>query len=45
MIRGSTELVAIVGSPIAQVKSPQNFNTWFNHNNCNLAMLDRKSVV
>lgn len=39
MIRGSTELVAIVGSPIAQVKSPENFNTWFNHNNCNLAML------
>ncbi|APE99336.1 shikimate dehydrogenase family protein [Pseudomonas putida] len=39
MIRGSTELVAIVGSPIAQVKSPENFNTWFTHNNCNLAML------
>lgn len=33
MIRGSTELVAIVGTPIAQVKSPENFNT------------DRKSVV
>ncbi|WP_246793396.1 shikimate dehydrogenase family protein [Burkholderia perseverans] len=29
MIRGTTELVAIVGSPIAQVKSPQNFNDWF----------------
>lgn len=39
MIRGSTELVAIVGSPIAQVKSPENFNTWFANNNCNLAML------
>ncbi|MDZ3992108.1 shikimate dehydrogenase [Pseudomonas sp. Teo4] len=39
MIRGSTELVAIVGSPIAQVKSPDNFNTWFTNNNRNLAML------
>jgi shikimate dehydrogenase len=39
MIRGSTELVAIVGSPIAQVNSPENFNTWFANNNCNLAML------
>ncbi len=29
MILGTTELVAIVGSPIAQVKSPQNFNDWF----------------
>ena len=39
MIRGSTELVAIVGSPIAQVKSPENFNTWFANNICNFAML------
>lgn len=39
MIRGSTELVAIVGSPIAQVKSPDNFNTWFANNDRNLAML------
>jgi len=39
MIRGSTELVAIVGSPIAQVKSPENFNTWFASNGCDLAML------
>ncbi|MGY4527765.1 shikimate dehydrogenase family protein [Pseudomonas sp. TE21394] len=39
MIRGSTELVAIVGSPITQVKSPENFNNWFANNNCNLAML------
>ncbi|MBU9561071.1 shikimate dehydrogenase [Burkholderia multivorans] len=29
MISGTTELLAIVGSPIAQVKSPQNFNAWF----------------
>ena len=29
MIQGSTELVAIVGSPIAQVKSPDNFNRYF----------------
>jgi len=39
MIKGSTELVAIVGSPIAQVKSPENFNTWFSNNGRNLAML------
>lgn len=39
MIRGSTELVAIVGSPIAQVKSPENFNIWFANNGHNLAML------
>ena len=39
MIRGSTELVAIVGSPIAQVKSPENFNTWFASHGCDLAML------
>ncbi|MFJ4345471.1 shikimate dehydrogenase family protein [Pseudomonas sp. NPDC089401] len=39
MIRGSTELVAIVGSPIAQVKSPENFNTWFANHGHDLAML------
>ncbi|NIF24986.1 shikimate dehydrogenase [Pantoea sp. Tr-811] len=39
MIRGSTELVAIVGSPITQVKSPENFNTWFSHHHHDLAML------
>lgn len=39
MIRGSTELVAIVGSPIAQVKSPENFNTWFAANGRDLAMI------
>ncbi|NWC79911.1 shikimate dehydrogenase [Pseudomonas putida] len=39
MIKGSTALVAIVGSPIAQVKSPENFNTWFSNNGLDLAML------
>ncbi|MCY1284691.1 Shikimate dehydrogenase (NADP(+)) [compost metagenome] len=39
MIRGSTELVAIIGSPIAQVKSPENFNAWFDQNGQDLAMI------
>ncbi len=39
MLHGSTELVAIVGSPITQVKSPENFNRWFQDNSRNLAML------
>ncbi|UVJ43404.1 shikimate dehydrogenase [Pseudomonas sp. LS1212] len=39
MIRGSTELVAILGSPIAQVKSPENFNSWFAAHDADLAML------
>lgn len=39
MITGSTELIAIVGSPIAQVKSPANFNIWFAAQGANLAML------
>lgn len=39
MLHGSTELVAIVGSPITQVKSPENFNRWFQANALNLAML------
>jgi len=39
MLHGSTELVAIVGSPITQVKSPENFNRWFQANSLNLAML------
>lgn len=39
MIRGSTELVAIVGSPISQVKSPENFNSWFHANDKDMAML------
>lgn len=39
MLHGSTELVAIVGSPITQVKSPENFNRWFQANRQDLAML------
>ncbi|MGA4448990.1 shikimate dehydrogenase family protein [Ectopseudomonas chengduensis] len=39
MVNGSTELVAIVGSPIAQVKSPENFNRWFEGNALNRVML------
>lgn len=39
MIRGSTELVAIVGSPIAQVKSPENFNLWFEQQGQDRAMI------
>ena len=39
MMGGATGLVAIVGSPIAQVKSPQNFNAWFQDNNLDLAMI------
>ena len=39
MILGSTGLVAILGSPIAQVKSPENFNRWFQANALDLAML------
>jgi shikimate dehydrogenase len=39
MIQGSTELVAIVGSPVAQVKSPENFNRWFIDHQQNVAML------
>ncbi|WP_130904860.1 MULTISPECIES: shikimate dehydrogenase [unclassified Pseudomonas] len=39
MIQGSTELVAIVGSPVAQVKSPENFNRWFADRQQNIAML------
>src|SRR4051812_32619438 len=39
MIQGSTQLVAIVGSPIAQVKSPENFNRWFADHQQDVAML------
>ncbi len=39
MIRGTTQLVGIIGSPIAQVKSPENFNSWFNDNAVDVAML------
>ncbi|WBY02882.1 shikimate dehydrogenase [Ramlibacter tataouinensis] len=39
MIRGTTQLVAIIGSPIAQVKSPENFNAWFDAAGADLAMV------
>lgn len=39
MISGTTELLAIVGSPIAQVKSPQNFNAWFERHGTNASMI------
>ncbi|WPO98277.1 shikimate dehydrogenase [Pseudomonas sp. HR96] len=39
MLDGTTQLVAIVGSPIVQVKSPLNFNTWFQDHGLDLAML------
>ncbi|QKZ06874.1 shikimate dehydrogenase family protein [Pseudomonas eucalypticola] len=39
MVRGSTQLVAILGTPIAQVKSPDNFNRWFADNDRDIAML------
>ena len=39
LVLGSTELVAIVGSPIAQVKSPENFNQWFARQALNRVML------
>ncbi|EIK93639.1 shikimate dehydrogenase [Pseudomonas sp. M47T1] len=39
MIGGSTQLVAILGTPIAQVKSPENFNRWFAEHDHDIAML------
>lgn len=39
MIQGTTQLVAIVGTPIAQVKSPENFNTYFEGTQADLAMV------
>ncbi|SMG11946.1 shikimate dehydrogenase [Paraburkholderia susongensis] len=39
MISGTTELLAIVGSPISQVKSPENFNAWFARHNKNASMI------
>jgi shikimate dehydrogenase len=39
MISGTTELLAIVGSPIAQVKSPQNFNVWFERHGMDASMI------
>ncbi len=39
MIQSTTELVAIIGTPIAQVKSPDNFNHWFRETGQDTAMI------
>jgi shikimate dehydrogenase len=39
MISGTTEIVVIVGEPIRQVKSPQNFNCWFESRSQDTAMI------
>lgn len=39
MIRGTTRIVAIIGSPVAQVKSPENFNTAFAQAGTDSAMI------
>lgn len=39
MIRGSTRIVAIIGSPVAQVKSPENFNAAFAESGADVAMI------
>lgn len=39
MIKGSTRLVAIIGSPVAQVKSPENFNAAFAASGRDAAMI------
>lgn len=39
MIGSTTRLVAIIGTPIAQVKSPENFNTFFAANHEDRAMI------
>lgn len=39
MISGTTDIVIIAGEPIRQVKSPQNFNQWFESRNQDTAMI------
>lgn len=39
MIKGSTRLVAIIGSPVVQVKSPENFNNAFAQAGSDVAMI------
>lgn len=39
MIKSTTELVAIIGTPIKQVKSPDNFNRWFGETGQDIAMI------
>lgn len=39
MVKGSTQVVAIIGTPIAQVKSPENFNRYFAEHEMNRVMI------
>jgi shikimate dehydrogenase len=39
MISGTTEIVVIAGEPIRQVKSPQNFNHWFESHSQDTTMI------
>jgi len=39
MVNGATRIVAIIGTPIAQVKSPDNFNAHFERAGDNLVMI------
>jgi shikimate dehydrogenase len=39
MIKGSTRIVAIIGSPVVQVKSPENFNADFARSGSDVAMI------
>ena len=39
MISGKTRLVAIIGTPVAQVKSPENFNAYFHNRQADTAMI------
>ena len=39
MIKGTTRLVAIIGSPVVQVKSPENFNIAFQQTGSDVAMM------
>lgn len=39
MIRGTTRVVAIIGSPVSQVKSPENFNAAFAETGADVAMI------
>lgn len=39
MVNGTTRIVAIVGTPISQVKSPENFNALFARDGINMVMI------
>ena len=38
-VTGSTDLIAMVGSPVRQTRSPRNFNLWFRQHAVDLAMV------